>query len=205
MSCSHFQNEYDPSPCSHCAAEAAGQEKRAADTAAKDTRIRELEEQNADLSRLNAHFEAEVANIAARQLQAEAQCDEWRAYATEHQTRLNATLTERDESRALVVEWIAIAESEKKSSAEFCRQIQSLTAKLDAALRANSDHMYATAWERELGPPYRAKSHHIDSMVLTTRDRMTDLHAYKQRVERVRELTKKPELLDVKTLQEALR
>lgn len=29
-------------------------------------------------------------------------------------------------------------------------------------------NMYAKAWEREIGPPYAAKRHHIDAMVITT-------------------------------------
>jgi hypothetical protein len=40
--------------------------------------------------------------------------------------------------------------------------------------------MYGRAWEREIGPPYRAKAHHIDCLVLTTRDRIAELNRYRQ-------------------------
>lgn len=44
-----------------------------------------------------------------------------------------------------------------------------------AAVARSSRDMYAEAWEREIGPPYRQKFHHIDAMVLTTQDRMKEL------------------------------
>ena len=44
---------------------------------------------------------------------------------------------------------------------------------LKAALERRSAHMYAKAWEREIGPPYVEKTHHIiDSLVVTTRARI---------------------------------
>lgn len=36
--------------------------------------------------------------------------------------------------------------------------------------------MYRGAWVREIGPPYRQKSHDIDALVLTTQDRMREIH-----------------------------
>jgi hypothetical protein len=42
-------------------------------------------------------------------------------------------------------------------------------------LADNDTEMYASAWERELGPPFVGKSHRIDALVLTTRERMAEL------------------------------
>lgn len=44
-----------------------------------------------------------------------------------------------------------------------------------ASKKVDHTEMYAKAWERELGPPFVAKTHRIDSLVLTTRVRMEEL------------------------------
>ena len=64
----------------------------------------------------------------------------------------------------------------------YARDVENLAcaAAFDAGLaqataaRCSRD-MYAKAWEREIGPPYRNKHHHIDAMVMTTEDRMRQL------------------------------
>ena len=43
--------------------------------------------------------------------------------------------------------------------------------------------MYSKAWEREIGPPYRNKTHHIDALVLTTQDRIAERDAAVTRAE----------------------
>lgn len=60
------------------------------------------------------------------------------------------------------------------------KELSSLTAKLAdaeriARLADNDAEMYARAWARELGPPYVAKRHRIDALVMTTQERMREL------------------------------
>lgn len=71
---------------------------------------------------------------------------------------------------------------------QLCEQVDSLISKATLPLKAEcarlkqlaesetrTAEMYARAWEREIGPPYRAKAHHIDCLVLTTQDRIREL------------------------------
>lgn len=60
------------------------------------------------------------------------------------------------------------------------RELSGLTAKLadegrKTRLAERELETYANAWARELGPPFRAKRHAIDALVLTTRERMEEL------------------------------
>lgn len=149
--CSHWQSEYDDTPCPHCTAEKRIESerrlvlhdivfnlyaaliwgfdsersvtlesaRRAAlavfdvvthlrdESGELSERIEELEDQVIDLDALNANLEAEAANIAARQLEAEALRDTYR--------------NERDEQRALVAEWTVIAATEKRLGEEAVR------------------------------------------------------------------------------------
>jgi hypothetical protein len=45
--------------------------------------------------------------------------------------------------------------------------------------------MYAKAWEREIGAPYRAKTHRIDALVLTTRDRIAERNRLRKALEEI--------------------
>lgn len=56
------------------------------------------------------------------------------------------------------------------------------TAKREAKDFSSSLDMYAKAWWRELRGPYRNKSHEIDALVLTTRERMEELYALRLKV-----------------------
>lgn len=55
------------------------------------------------------------------------------------------------------------------------RRISELEAEVARLKSQDKTEMYANAWERELGPPFVAKTHRIDSLVLTTRLRMGEL------------------------------
>jgi hypothetical protein len=65
----------------------------------------------------------------------------------------------------------------RKANEDLKHEITRLQGLADSEQR--SAEMYARAWEREIGPPYRAKTHHIDCLVLTTRDRMQELNRWR--------------------------
>jgi hypothetical protein len=82
----------------------------------------------------------------------------------------------RNEIASLASERDAIkAENERLAKEHrFCDAKLSDAKEETANANANTE-MYARAWQRELGPPWIAKNHRIDGLVLTTRDRQERL------------------------------
>ena len=79
----------------------------------------------------------------------------------------DALLVANQHRRALLVQNIELT-TKLEEGAEAVKEAKRL-GDVDHALK-----MYIKAWEREIGPPYRNKTHHIDAMVLTTQDRIKE-------------------------------